>query len=196
MTVIDALPYYDSEPSESDRDAVDSLVEKEIPQHTPLHPSIAIRDEWQPSSPLLQQGLDRVKRGEALRAIDLARYEQVEAPVMDDIQDWRDALRRNIVAADAMNSRSDNLTLLKSLGTNAWTVHVHQLEYSLKQVESELLAVRQETEQVNIERSRAQTSAGDHLTELTERWRSLLSSNLELNVANAVLQGEIDELNT
>lgn len=194
MTVIDSLPYHDKEPSEAIRDAVDVLVERETPTHRPLHPSITPRDEWRPSSTILQQELDRVERGEKLHAIDLSRYEDVDVPATDTIQAWRDVIRRNIVAADAMTSRADNLSILKSLGANAWTMHVHQLEYALKQVESELLACKQDTEQVNVERKRSQLAAGERLTELDQRWRTLVSGNLELSVACAVLTQEIEAL--
>lgn len=198
MSLVDSLPYYDAEPTEAEREAVDALVEAEIPRYTPLHPSLQQQQEveWTPSSLLIQQEIDRIKRGEKLQAIDLSRYEDIEMPQTASLKDYRCATRRNIVAATAMVSRSDNLALLKSLGSNAWTMHVHQVEYSLKQVESELLALRQDVDQVNIDRKKSQVAAGERLSELEERWRSLISGNLELNVACLVLQRELDDLAT
>lgn len=194
MTLVDSLPYYDEEVSEAERDAVDLLVQRELAKIGSLHPSIAPAEDWSPSSVLMQQELDRVARGEKLEAIDLSRYEDVEAPDTENIQDWRDAVDRNIIATDAMSSRMDNLSLLKSHGPNAWTMHVFQLEFALKQVESELLALRQATEQVNVDRKRAQLAVGEDLTHLGARWKELISANLEVNVACAVLEDEINQL--
>lgn len=194
MVLIDSLPYYDKEPSDAERDTVDVLIEREMGRPKGLHPSVANTEEWLPSSTIMRQELDRVSKGDKLQAIDLARYEDVEAPDTDDIQAWQEAIDRNIVASNAMSSRMDNLSLLKSYGSNAWTMHVYQIEYALRQVESELLAVRQATEQINIERKRAQLAAGEELTHLTSRWRELVSGNLELSVACTVLEDEINQL--
>lgn len=195
MATLDSLPYYDQEPTEEERDAVDILVSREMRSNTTIHPSIStLNDDLYFSQCLINKEHERVAQGKKLSAIDLSRYEDIIAPESTAIQDWRDAVIRNIVAADAMRDRQDNLSLLKSLGTNAWTTHVYQLEYALKQIESELLAIRQRTERVNVERKGAQTVAGENLTKLDERWRALVSGNLELSVACAVLAREVEEL--
>lgn len=194
MFAVDSLPYYDQAPSEEERDAVDALVAKETPSHTRLHPSIPDHGDWSPSSGLIQQELERVGRGEKLQATDLSRYEDVEAPESRDLKDWRSAFRRNVVAASCMSGRGDNLALMKLLGQNAWTMHVYQLEYKLKTMEAELMAARQETELINADRKKAQLSAGARLSELDEKWRALVSGNLETSVACAVLEQEIQDL--
>lgn len=194
MATLGSLPYYDQEPSDAERDAVDVLVAREMPINAPMHPSISPIDDTLLSSTLIHAEFDRVIEGQKMTAIDLPRYENIAAPEGTTINGWRDAVRRNIVAADAMRNRLDNLSMLKSLGPNAWTTHVFQLEYALKQIESELLAARRETEQVNVERKRAQTIAGEELTKLDEKWRALVSGNLELGVACAVLAQEVEQL--
>lgn len=192
--MVDALPYYDPEPTDEERDAVDDIIAKMIPPNLPLHPSSTTSPEWHPKSDLIQQELDRIQRREPLKAIDLSRYEDVEPPATESLQDWRDTMNRNVIASEAMQSRSDNLSLIKTLGSNAWTMHVYQLEYALKQVEEELLHIQSRTEKINVDRKRAQLEAGAMLTQLSERWRHLLSSNLEVSVACAVLDREIQDL--
>ena len=191
---IDALPYYDTEPTEEERDAADLLVEHELPSFRPLHPAIKDSSEWQPKSLLMRQELLRCEQRGDMNAVDLTRYEDVELPVTRELEAFRDVLKRNIVVSDSMSARQENLAMLKSLGPNAWTLHVFQLEYMLKQLETELLTVRRQTELVNVERKKVQTVAGERLSALDDRWRALISSNLELSVANAVLEQEIQDL--
>lgn len=188
---IDALPYHDSQLTEEQRSAVDALIAREVPQHRPPHPSLPQISEWRPRSDLIRQELDRVASGTKLNALDVSRYEDIEPPSTEDLSLWRAAMDRNIVAAAAMNSREENLELLKQYGTNAWSMHVFQLEQSLKLIEEELLQTRRETEQINIARKRSQLQAGQELTRLDEKWRSLVSGNIEVNVACALLEQEL-----
>ena len=185
---IDALPYHDPEPSDAERTAADTLITRILPSHLPPHPSLPSYSEWSPSSMLMQQELDRVSRGEKLSAIDLTRYEDIEAPESHDLNAWRLSMDRNIVAAAAMKAREENLEMLKTFGVNAWSMHVYQMEQSLKKVEEELLQARQETEKLNIARKKAQVEAGLRLAVLDEKWRSLISSNIEVSVACALLK--------
>lgn len=194
MTSIPSLPYYDPEPTDEERDLVDALILQQIVPQKSLHPSIADRDEWKSSSALINAELERIASGKKLDAIDLSRYESVDVPNESDSQALHDAVTRGIVASNAMADRIDNLSLLKSFGSNAWTMHVYHLEQELRSVEADLQDVRGYIDQVNRERKVAQIGAGQRLTELTDRWKHLVSSNLELNIACAMLEREIDSM--
>lgn len=173
---------------------VDALILEQLDPQERLHPSIVDRHVWEPSSELIKAELERIASGRKLDAIDLSRYESVDVQTKDSDQERQSAVRRSIVASNAMADRIDNLSLLKSFGPNAWTLHVYQLEQGLRSIETELQEVRSQIDQVNRERKGAQTAAGEKLTELSERWRHLVSGNLELNIACAMLEREIESL--
>ncbi|ORY77038.1 Pre-mRNA-splicing factor SPF27 [Protomyces lactucae-debilis] len=192
--VVDALPYYDTEPTDEERDAVDALIEAELPKKQPLHPSLQATKEWQPRSKLIQQELVRAASGERLAAIDLTRYQDLQ--LSEETTDLPALMRRNVIAVEAMKTRLDNLSLLKQFGANAWIYHVFKLEQQLKGLERALQATQQETEQLNAQRKREQIKAGERIGDLTEKWRATVSGNLELSVACAMLEAEIEVAET
>lgn len=143
----------------------------------------------------------RIGRGEKSAGIDLSRYEDIAAPVLDPsatpdtVRDaWRDALARNVVAREAMRGRLDDLALLDRYGGNVRAVAAEAGEQRLRAAEQLLRGTRRETELLNGKRRREQETTGVELETLSKRWRQLVSDNIEIAAANAVLEREVASL--
>jgi pre-mRNA-splicing factor SPF27 len=108
-------------------------------------------------------------------------------------------------------SRHNNLALLQQYGNNAWRVHNYLLEADTKKAENLLEELKEQTTSLNRERKNTQvlvlleigrdemltglqTRLGDQLTSLESRWTELISSILQIELANVALEAEITRL--
>ena len=87
-----------------------------------------------------------------------------------------------------------NLELLQKYGANAWRVHNYQLEADLKTIQRNTEQVRQQILEVNRERKQDQTQAAASLQSLENKWSDLISQNLQVEIACAALEAEVQEL--
>jgi len=109
-----------------------------------------------------------------------------------------------------MRPRQTKPTLLQTYGPNAWRIHNYLLEAQAKQIEKALEDLKQLTVDVNRQRKNDQVSVycndmnytnsrqerlGTQLNMLETRWTELISSVLQIEMANVALDAEIDRLN-
>lgn len=103
--------------------------------------------------------------------------------------------------------------MLQTYGPNAWRIHNYLLESTAKQTEKALEDLKQLTVEVNRERKNTQVCklvlfqkrkcsdyekkdrVGKQLTVLETRWTELISSVLQIEMANVALDAEIERLN-
>lgn len=107
--------------------------------------------------------------------------------------------------------RLTNLELLQKYGGNAWRLHNFQLEATAKNLEKAVEDLKQLTVEVNRDRKNTQvrrplseltrssslyfqTQLGAQLTGLETRWTELISSVLQIEMANVALEVELDNL--
>ena len=108
-----------------------------------------------------------------------------------------------------------NLALLQQYGSNAWRIHNYLTEATAKNIEVALEELKNLTVEVNRDRKNyqvshgrrclvrvgnssrffSQTRLGTQLTSLETRWTELISSILQIEMANVALEVEIDRLN-
>jgi predicted ATP-grasp superfamily ATP-dependent carboligase len=110
------------------------------------------------------------------------------------------------------SARHNNLALLQQYGNNAWRVHNYLLEADTKKAENLLEELKEQTTSLNRERKNTQvnvlwdlethgtltvlqTRLGDQLTSLESRWTELISSILQIELANVALEAEVARLN-
>lgn len=110
--------------------------------------------------------------------------------------------------------RQTNLTLLQTYGPNAWRIHNYLLESTAKQTEKALEELKELTVEVNRDRKNTQvcvkwccfhcaesdalylqTRLGNQLNSLETRWTELISSVLQIEMANVALDAEVERLN-
>ncbi|KDQ54749.1 hypothetical protein JAAARDRAFT_37852 [Jaapia argillacea MUCL 33604] len=197
--LFDALPYYDNDLEL--HPILKQKVERELAQETgkvpdTLHPRVPPLIELFAKNPLLRAELDRVESREPFPSLDSIRY-QLPAPTSIPASDeeWRKALDNAHAQLEHQKIRHTNLALLQQYGSNAWRIHNYRLEASAKQLEKSLEDLRNLTTEVNRERKNFQTRIGTQLTSLETRWTELISSVLQIEMANVALELEIDRLN-
>jgi len=87
-----------------------------------------------------------------------------------------------------------NLELLQKYGANAWKVHNFQLEAQLKQLKHGVEEKKKEILELNKQRKLEQTEGGINLRNLESKWSDLISQTLQVEVACASLENELEEL--
>jgi len=128
-----------------------------------------------------------------LDALDTTRY-KLPGPSEDTEAAWKAALDNAKAQLENQKDRQLNLSLLQTYGANAWRVHNYLTEASAVQLEKALGRLREQTTEVNRSRKNSQNLAGSQLTSLETRWTELISTVLQLELANVALEGEIDAL--
>ncbi|KAF9363429.1 hypothetical protein BGX34_004178 [Mortierella sp. NVP85] len=220
---LDALPYVDKQIDEPGmRTAVDKLIEaekKRMPK--PRDPSAQFPDmELFKGNELMQQELDRVRRGKPMDKLDLSRY-QLELPsslssssssisateatagsetpsASEELPDgrvlWLKALDNANAQLEHQSQRILNLELVQKFGGNAWNIHNYQMEYDLSLLKKALDDKRAEVMELNKQRKRDQLEVAESLQRLEAKWAEMVSSTLQVEVASASLEAELEQL--
>ncbi|KIJ68651.1 hypothetical protein HYDPIDRAFT_82505 [Hydnomerulius pinastri MD-312] len=196
--IFDSLPYYDNDLEQYPllKEKVEKELAREAKPPQTLHPLVPPPFELFKNSPLLAAELARVEAHQPLPPLDTIRY-QLPAPTSSPGSDeeWREAIRNAHAQLEHQRVRQTNLALLQTYGPNAWRINNYLLEESAKQSEKALEDLKQLTTDLNRERKNSQTRYGEQLTALERRWTELLSSILQIEMANVALDAEVNRLN-
>ncbi|KAG6837033.1 hypothetical protein H0H93_015896 [Arthromyces matolae] len=196
--IFDSLPYYDDDLQRFPdlKLKVDRELAKEPKPPSTLHPNVPPPFELFSNNPLLKAELERVESHQPFPPLDTVRY-QLPPPSSNPGTDeeWHVALQNAHAQLEHQKIRSTNLSLLQNYGSNAWRIHNYLLEATAKQSEKALEDLKQLTVDVNRERKNNQEHTGKQLTSLEARWTELISSVLQIEMANVALDAEIGQLN-
>ncbi|KAI8973699.1 Pre-mRNA-splicing factor SPF27 [Mycotypha africana] len=196
---IDALPYVDRDvDDESTKLTVERLIEQEMRRmkrkdrsELPLTVNLFEKNE------LLKQEMERIAKKQPLDALDTKRYE-LKGPEEDEdkesVETWKAAVDNAKSQLESQAGSMFNLELLSKYGANAWRVHNYQLETSINYVKKETERLRQQMMEINRERKQDQTQAAASLSSLENKWSDLISQNLQVELACAALENEVEEL--
>jgi len=197
--IFDSLPYYDNdyERDPSLKDKAERLIARDVqpPHQGLLHPRVPPAATLFANNPLLQAELARIESHQPLTSIDTARY-QLPAPTSSPgtVEEWQAALENAQAQLEHQKLRHSNTALLQNYGSNAWRVHNYLLEQTTKNLERSLEELKDLTTEVNRDRKNFQTHIGTQLNTLETRWTELISSVLQIEMANVALEGEVDRL--
>ncbi|KAF9433447.1 hypothetical protein BGZ76_009438 [Entomortierella beljakovae] len=219
---LDALPYVDKQIDEPGvRNIVEKLINSELKRTPkPRDPTSQFPDiELFKNNELLQQELDRVRRGKPMEPkLDLSRY-QLEPPTTTSSDDstsdpassttpsaseelpegrvqWLKALDNANAQLEHQNQRIMNLELVQKFGGNSWNIHNYQLEYDLSLLRKAVDEKRTEVTELNKLRKRDQLEAAESLQRLEAKWAEMVSSTLQVEVASSSLESELEQLRT
>ncbi|KAG2044269.1 breast carcinoma amplified sequence 2 [Suillus americanus] len=196
--IFDSLPYYDNDLEQNPilRGKVEHELAREPKPPQTLHPRVPPPIELFKDKPGLAAELARVEAHQPLIPLDTIRY-QLPAPTSTPGTDeeWQQALKNAQSQLEHQRIRHTNLALLQTYGPNAWRIHNYLLEATAKQAEAALEELKQRTTDVNRERKNSQTRIGNQLTSLENKWTELISSILQIEMANVALDAEVDRLN-
>ncbi|KAI9572742.1 breast carcinoma amplified sequence 2 [Boletus coccyginus] len=197
--LLDSLPYYDNDLKLYPilKEKVDRELAREPKPPQTMHPLVPPPLELFKNNPLLAAELARVEAHQPFPSLDTLRY-QLPAPTSSPGTDeeWREALQNAHAQLEHQRLRHTNVALLQTYGQNAWRINNYLLEETAKQTETALEDLKQLTTELNRERMNSQTRYGAQLTMLETRWTELLSSILQIEMANVALEGEVERLHT
>ncbi|CAL1696446.1 unnamed protein product [Somion occarium] len=195
--IFDSLPYYDNdlERDPSLKERAEKLIAREVQSSTTFHPRVPPPIELFSKDPLLQAELARIEAHQPLPQLDTTRY-QLPGPtsVPATQEHWQAALDNAYAQLEHQRIRHANIALMQNYGANAWRIHNYLLETTTKNLEKALEELKELTTEVNRDRKNFQTRVGNQLTTLETRWTELISSVLQIEMANIALEGEIDRL--
>ncbi|KAG5730029.1 Pre-mRNA-splicing factor SPF27 [Termitomyces sp. T112] len=196
--IFDSLPYYDDDLQKYPdlKLKVEQELAREPKPPSALHPRVPPPFEFFSNNVLLRAELERVESHQPFPSLDSLRY-QLPAPssTPGTDEEWQAALQNAHAQLEHQKIRLTNLTLLQNYGPNAWRIHNYLLEAVAKQSEKALEDLKQLTVEVNRERKNNQDHLGKQLTSLETRWTELISSVLQIEMANVALDAEIEKLN-
>ncbi|KAL4069455.1 breast carcinoma amplified sequence 2 [Scleroderma citrinum] len=195
--ILDSLPYYDNDLEQYPilKEKVEQELARELKLPSSIHPLVLPPLQLFKNNPLLAAELARVETHHPLPPLDAVRH-QLPGPssLPGTDQEWRQALRNAHAQLEHQRVRHTNLALLQTYGANAWRIHNYRLEETVKQAERALEELREKTTELNRERKNSQTRYGAQLTALETRWTELLSSILQIEMANVALDVEVQRL--
>ncbi|KZP00891.1 hypothetical protein CALVIDRAFT_456980, partial [Calocera viscosa TUFC12733] len=193
---LDNLPYYDR-----DLEVQPQLKEKvgrllppssaSVPDDDPRLPPLP---ELFASNPLLKAELDRVSAHKPLNALDTSRYTLPSPPPGASEEDWLHALDNAKSQLEHQLNRQSNISLLQTYGANAWRVANYRTEADVERFGRLLERLREDVTGVNRGRKASHTAIGKQLTSLEGRWTELISSLLQIELANVALEAELEGL--
>ncbi|KAH9964485.1 breast carcinoma amplified sequence 2 [Russula dissimulans] len=198
--VFDSLPYYDNDleihPILREKVQHELAVETQKIQQEAFHPRVPPSIDLFVNSPLLAAELERVGARQKLVAIDTSRYQLTPSSAIPSTdEEWKSAMDGAYTQLEHQRIRHNNLALLQQYGNNAWRLHNYILEADTKKAEKLLEELKEQTTSLNRERKNTQTRLGDQLTSLESRWTELISSILQIELANVALEAEVARLN-
>ncbi|KAI7863338.1 Pre-mRNA-splicing factor SPF27 [Spinellus fusiger] len=156
--------------------------------------SLPTRVDLFQNNDVLAQELQRVQKKETLTALDTSRYE-LKGPIEDEsVEQWKAAVDNTKAQLESQAGSMFNLELLQKYGANAWRVHNYQLEVYLKQIQKGTEEYRTKSRDVNKQRKFDQTQAAGSLRSLENKWSDLISQNLQVEIACASMESELEEL--
>ncbi|KAI8073498.1 Pre-mRNA-splicing factor SPF27 [Gilbertella persicaria] len=194
--MIDALPYVDRELADENTKAeVERLIEQEMRRMKRTErSSLPLTIDLFQHDSLLKQELERVERKQPLDVLDTKRYELQGPEDEQDIEGWKAAVNNTKSQLESQAGSMFNLELLQTYGANAWRVHNYQLEADLALIKSNTEQLRNQILEINRERKNDQTQVAAALKSLENKWSDLISQNLQVEIACAALESEVEEL--
>jgi pre-mRNA-splicing factor SPF27 len=168
--------------TDEEQDQIDDLLTPEIRRTSEPHEYVDTLPPPPSSTPFWSQEYARLEQSIPLNAITTTAYAQPSSSI------------QALVAKEFLTNRTDNLALLEKYGGNAWLVGNAAQEHSLGLLEKELAEAKEEATRINRERKAQNLEAGAQLDSLQGRWRKALRGIMEVEIANALLEEEVREL--
>ena len=97
-------------------------------------------------------------------------------------------VENSIAQLEHQASRISNLELLSEFGAAAWKAHNETLSHMIELQQKQLAETRRKIQEINWQRKRDQTAAGEKLKALEDGWVGLVSKNYEIEIACAEME--------
>jgi len=101
------------------------------------------------------------------------------------------ALKNARAQLEHQRLRSVNGALMQQYGANAWRVYNYRLEVVGRCLDKAIEEMNDRVTEINRTRKNDQMAVGKQLTGLEQKWTELISSVLQIEIANSALEAEI-----
>lgn len=198
--VIDALSYIDNI-TKAERSEADELIKEELRRSNKRPSDYLATLAPIPASklqerPVLQSEYERVKAGKPLEPLDTTRFHLAPPPPnkQNDFGAWRKATDNAHSQLEHQYNRLLNLELLLRFGPNARRAHHKALEGHIHRLEREVEQLHSQRDSINRQRKLTQEADGRALQQMEQQYKSLVSKNMEINMACQELASEVSQL--
>ncbi|KAG8835348.1 hypothetical protein FRC17_003831 [Serendipita sp. 399] len=199
----EALAYYDEDGS-NNPELLDKVKAELARERKKLGQRVAVDNDPRippkfplfANNPLLAAELQRIESDVKVSGIDTKRF-QLPPPLRGDdasMEEWEAALKNARAQLEYQRMRTANGALMQQYGANAWRVYNYRLEVVGKSLDRAIEEMNDKVTEVNRARKNEQTAVGKQLTALEQKWTELISSVLQIEIANATLEVEIQTL--
>uniref|UniRef100_A0A915Q0V9 Pre-mRNA-splicing factor SPF27 n=1 Tax=Setaria digitata TaxID=48799 RepID=A0A915Q0V9_9BILA len=183
--LVDALPYLDSDYTESDRQMAMQLIEDECRIFRPMKnylQNMSPPDFDVFLTPCLIKEHIRMSKKQEMPKLDMSRYE-LSCPSttgrQGDKTSWRKATAQN----EHLLLRNINLQLMDEHAPPVYLRYNKDLETVLHCEERELRKLREEVMEIHSRRRKSQMEAGLKLKDLEQNWVQMVTKNYKMELA-------------
>jgi len=195
--IVDALPYVDTGYDEAGvREGALALVEEETRRYRPTknyleHLPVAEFSAFE--TEIMKAEFERLSHRQPMEMLNMKRYELPQPPSgkLNDLSAWKECVDNSIAQLEHQASRISNLELLSEFGSAAWKSHNETLVHMVEIQQKQLVETRRRIQEINWQRKRDQTAAGEKLKTLEDSWVGLVSKNYEIEIACAELEKQM-----
>ncbi|EFO24531.2 hypothetical protein LOAG_03952 [Loa loa] len=187
--LVDALPYLDSDYTESDRQMAMQLIEDECRVFRPVKnylQNISPPDFDVFLTPCLIKEHIRMSKKQEMAKLDMSRYE-LSCPSttgrQGDKTSWKKAIRNAAAQNEHLLLRNINLQLMDEHAPPVYLRYNKELETMLHCEERELRKLREEVMEIHSRRRKSQMEAGLKLKDLEQNWVQMVTKNYKMELA-------------
>jgi len=196
--LFDALPYNDGDITPDMAAKVQELIATEMRTFVPSsylegRPPVPLRFD---NDEVLRNEHDRMEASDAnphMPDLDVLRYRAKKPPpnYAKNLDAWEQSLKNSKAQLQSQYNWVENLELTKLYGPNAWKVYNEYMVNVEKSLEAEYNVLKKKADELNWERKKEQTQAGDKLSRLESQYFGLVRKNFEIQATCHRLADEI-----
>mmetsp|Transcript_13079 Transcript_13079/g.34086 ORF Transcript_13079/g.34086 Transcript_13079/m.34086 type:complete len:207 (-) Transcript_13079:99-719(-) len=194
-----ALAYIDTQlDGEGVRESVRRLIEQEMRSFRPARDYVAhlpLPELGLEGTHLLQSELMRMSDGQPMAPLDMTHL-AIDPPAQgrENPSAWQQAIENAKSQIEHQVNRADNLALLQQHGPDAWRTHMDELKHSLLMINTQLDAVKSDTDLINRKRKYEQLEAARKLRALENDWLEAVHKNHAIEAAIERVRAEHEAL--
>uniref|UniRef100_T1KRH1 Pre-mRNA-splicing factor SPF27 n=1 Tax=Tetranychus urticae TaxID=32264 RepID=T1KRH1_TETUR len=145
---------------------------------------------------MLKNEMERMERGQPIKMFSMERYElpAPSAARRSEPTEWLKAYENSQSQLFHQDVRLFNLDLLSKYGAEAWKEYNSKLTSTIGSLQKQHHELKKEMQEVNWQRKNSQTTAGEKVKILEEKWVTLVSKNFEIERACVELENELQAL--
>lgn len=138
--------------------------------------------------------IERREKDQRIETFDSSRYElnPPQGTRQNDPRAWELAARNSMSRLVEQQIRIRNLDLMSKYGADAWKKYNEDLAQMLAECQKQLLDLKRKVQEINWERKKKQTEAGEKLKILEAEWVALATKNFEIERACNELERELN----